>query len=876
VTNSFFILNNSTRGGGMYNAGSSPLVTNVIFEGNSGYDFGGGMYNNNNSSPALNDIVFSGNTSNSTGGGMLNSTSLPTLTNVIFYNNSANYFGGGVHNTSYSHVAMNNVAFINNSSGRGGGVSNDQSSPTLTNVTFSGNTSQYTGAVLNNSYYSYPKLKNTLIWGNSGAIGVDVSNAPNSSATITYSYTQSALPGTGNIQGTTNLFINDSIPMGADGIWMTADDGLALSCNSPASNVGKNSYVNSGITTDITGAARISGGIVDMGAYENPFNVNITGNTSFCAGNPISDTLIADVGGGVGPYTYSWNTASTNDSILINALGTYFVSVTDTNACVISDTVHLSEYSPNVSIIGDTAFCTGAVIMDTLVVNVNGGNAPYSYLWNTSSTNDSILLNTAGNYSVTVTDASGCSNADTVQITEYLPNVNIIGNAEFCDGTTETLVANVTGEVGPSTFLWNNSATNNNITLNTGGTYSVTVTDVNGCSNADTLQVTLNSLPVVSINGNNTFCFNESEILTANVVGAANPFTFLWNTSSTNNSILVNTGGNYSVTVTDTNGCADTETIQVSTNALPNLSILGDTVFCTGSTDTLVSIASGTLGPYSYLWNTSSTNDTILFNSAGYYNVTVTDFNGCTNIDSIQVTDYLPHVTITGNTSFCDGTTETLVANMSGAIGSYSYLWNTSSIEDSIVIDTGGTYDVMLTDANGCTNNDAFQVIQNPLPNVIVSGNSNPRRNDYDTLSATGADSYLWSTGSTSDTTIVLATSDTSYYVTGTDINGCVNSDTFAIVINTVGVKDYSKDNEILLFPNPASHTVYLKLNGEMYSGVADLKIINQAGKIVMSQKVNINSEIVLPINISGLSKGVYFIEITSNTSYTNLKLVKE
>ena len=226
---------------------------------------GGGM-TNNTSSPTLNNIIFLNNFATSVnGGGMYNAAnSSPTLTNVIFYGNTA-FTGGGMFNTSSSPILIN-VAFVNNiSTTYGGGILNGfSSSPVLTNLTFSGNNAISGGGIYNGASAT-PTITNCIFWGNTAAAGNDIFNN-GSTPSITYCFTQTATIGTGNITGITDPFVNDALPAGTDGIFMTEDDGLELIGCSPAVNTG-NTAINTA-TIDIAAQQRVFNTTIDIGAYE--------------------------------------------------------------------------------------------------------------------------------------------------------------------------------------------------------------------------------------------------------------------------------------------------------------------------------------------------------------------------------------------------------------------------------------------------------------------------------------------------------------------------------------------------------------------------------------------------------------------------------
>ncbi|GHV72478.1 hypothetical protein FACS1894201_01850 [Bacteroidia bacterium] len=267
-------------GSGMYNANSSPTLTNVTISGNSA-DEGGGMYNNYLSSPTLTNVTISGNYAYQNGGGMYNANSSPTLTNVTISGNYAYYGGGGMYNA--------------------------YSSPTLTNVTISGNYAYYGGGGMYNAYSS-PALTNSILWGNIASSGnnvYDVSSAP----TYAYSVVEGqTLAGTGNLDGT--LPAND--PLFVTWIypgWMATPDGdYSLQLNSPAIGAGDTvayktirSIANFTGEKDVAGDDRLQLYLIDMGAYESPYKARVRRATAVLPNTVYGTALAPSLIGGTNP-----------------------------------------------------------------------------------------------------------------------------------------------------------------------------------------------------------------------------------------------------------------------------------------------------------------------------------------------------------------------------------------------------------------------------------------------------------------------------------------------------------------------------------------------------------------------------------------------
>lgn len=285
----------------------------------------------------------------------------------------------------------------------------------------------------------------------------------------------------------------------------------------------------------------------------------------------------------------------------------------------------------NVTDIGCGATCTGAVS-----VIASGGAAPYTYLWNNNATTDALNNLCAGNYSVEVTDALGCTQTESVTV-ESIGNTMVITTnvtnescGNVCDGEITTTV---TGGASPYTYLWSNNATTSSISGLCAQTYSVSVTDANDCTT--TAQAIIGTNP--STLNATTSVVNESCLdacngeITTTVTGGTAPYTYLWSNNATTSFISGLCAQTYSVAVTDVNGCSITAQGTVGTN--PNtLAVLTSAVnescenACDGSVSTTVS---GGNAPYTYSWNNGSTTSSIQNLCDGNYSVTVTDQYGC-------------------------------------------------------------------------------------------------------------------------------------------------------------------------------------------------------------------------------------------------------
>ena len=302
------------------------------------------------------------------------------------------------------------------------------------------------------------------------------------------------------------------------------------------------------------------------------------------------------------------------------------------------------------------------------------------------------------------------------------------------------------------------------------GTYTVTGTDANGCENTASVEVTVNTLPTVTISGETAFCEGGSTTLTA--TGAV---TYTWGTETTAE-LTVTRAGTYTVTGTDANGCENTASVEVTVNALPTVAISGEAAFCEGGNTTLTAT-----GAVTYSWGTETTAE-LTVAEAGTYTVTGTDANGCVNTATVEVTmNTLPTVAISGETAFCEGGNATLTAS-----GAATYTWGTETTAELTVTEPA-TYTVTGTDANGCTNTASVEVTMNTLPTVTISGDTSFCFGGSTVLTASGAETYEWSTMEFG-AEFEVAEAGT-YTVIGTDANGCSNTASQEVTVITINTE---------------------------------------------------------------------------------------
>jgi gliding motility-associated-like protein len=442
-----------------------------------------------------------------------------------------------------------------------------------------------------------------------------------------------------------------------------------------------------------------------------------------------------------------------------------------------------------------TAFAAGA-----------GGQPPYTYLWSTGATTQTVTGLGAGIYSVTVTDAFACTKNVFFQITE--PD-EILNNAVVTDigcntGNTGSITTTVTGGVSPYSYAWSNGATTSSVSGLAAGVYSLTVTDANGC--IKNYSYTINAFPAVSFTTSATqaTCGQPNGSVTVTVTSGTPPYTYQWSPNVSSGSSANNlAAGNYTVTVTDANGCSDTQTITVTEIATFTLTTQTTPVGCTGTGATATVNVIGGTGPFTYQWSPSGGNNQTATNlNPGIYTVTVTDGAGCTLTATVTIDPYTPmSLTVSGTPAFCDNANSgTATVFVSGGNAPYTYLWSNGATTSALNNLAPGTYTVTVTDASSCTETISVSVSQNPQVFVSITGNNDLCEGQSTTLTAnpsggSGGNQYLWSSGGNSPSVNVTPPPGiTVYTVTVTDATGCTATATLVVNVTSYPVLTLSGD----------------------------------------------------------------------------------
>jgi len=442
------------------------------------------------------------------------------------------------------------------------------------------------------------------------------------------------------------------------------------------------------------------------------------------------------------------------------------------------------ECDVNIPIVDNKVVCQG----DDFNVDVTTTFA-CEYLWNDGNTNPvrTITPSSTGPYSVTVTDFNGCTDEISFAVlVSPNPTVNLGGDQSICQNDTLVLDAGNAGQ----NFSWSTSESTQTIEAFGNGNYSVTVTDGNNCSTVDDMTLSLIDPPTFDLGPNQTICPGTNITLDAGISGED----YLWSTAENTQTISVSQPGTYYLTVTNSSNCSSVDSIIIDFHNAPIINLGNDTTICEMSN---LALDAGNPGN-AFSWSTSESTQIISVSAPDTYMVTVTDANNCTAADTIFVDNYdLPIVDLGIDQSICLGDSLVLDAENSGA----TYAWSTSEGSQTITINSTDTYTVTVTDSNGCSENDAFDLTLINPPSFDLGSDQTICPGTNITLDAgISGEDYLWST--TENTQTISVNQAGTYYLSVTNSDNCFSIDSITIDLFTPTNVDLGNDTTICELSN--------------------------------------------------------------------------
>ncbi len=425
--------------------------------------------------------------------------------------------------------------------------------------------------------------------------------------------------------------------------------------------------------------------------------------------------------------TYKWQDGSTEDKLTVNKSGTYWGQVTY-NGCTVADTIKVSYATAQSVYLGnDTTLCNG----DSLLLRANVDKA--SYLWNTGEVTNAIYVKKAGTYAVKAS-TSVCAVTDTINITfKELPKFSLGNDTAICANESLSLSSGIYN----ADYLWQNGSTAESMDVKSPGLYWLRLSQ-NGCSFADSVNVTFKPLPPLSLGRDTGFCRGES--LTLDIY-APNIATYLWQDGRTKPSYTIDKTGSYFVKVTGNNNCANYDTLSVVVVNPPSFTLGADTVLC----ETVKLAYNFNLPGASYSWNDGSTKNSFTISAPGTYSLAVNQA-GCTASDTINVMyKAMPVINLGRDTSLCAGQSVLLNA----ANGNATYNWNDNNSQSFYNVTQPGLYFVKV-DLDGCENADSIKISYINPPRFTLGNDTMLCKGMTFELAPAAGDhvNYLWQDGS--------------------------------------------------------------------------------------------------------------------------------
>jgi hypothetical protein len=370
----------------------------------------------------------------------------------------------------------------------------------------------------------------------------------------------------------------------------------------------------------------------------NTNSINATCNAS-------NGSASVSVSGGTAPYTYLWNNGNNTANINNVAAGSYTVTVTDANNCSSVRTVTVSSTNTTLTATSNTQNASCGSTNGSATVSPTNGTAPYSFAWSTGSNQQSISNLAAGSYTVSITDANGCLGVISGILVNNLnapsASTSVISNVSCNGGSNGSASVTASGGTAPYSYNWSNNANTTAISNLSAGTYTVTVTDANNCSQISTVNISQPAAISVNNTRVNVNCYggsNGSVSITAS--GGTAPYSYNWSNNANTSAVSNLSAGTYTVTVTDANNCSQISTVNITEPTAINLTFTSTDATSAGSSDAAINLTvAGGVSPYSFNWSNGQNSEDLSSITAGNYTVTVTDANGCNSVLNVTVAD---------------------------------------------------------------------------------------------------------------------------------------------------------------------------------------------------------------------------------------------
>ncbi|MBN2667711.1 MAG: T9SS type A sorting domain-containing protein [Bacteroidales bacterium] len=535
---------------------------------------------------------------------------------------------------------------------------------------------------------------------------------------------------------------------------------------------------------------------------------------SICFGGN-SGAIDLTVTGGSSPYTYYWETGATTEDVSSLSAGAYIVTITDSEGCQRVESFSVAQ-NPQISLsqqIINNEIC--GTSNGSINIECTGGSGSYGYNWSNGSHTQDISSISGGDYYLTITDAYGCQVSfdflvqnNVSNCTNYCyTNLTATITDDQCGSAQGAINLSVNDATTPYNVQWSNGATTEDISNLEAGIYTITVNDAANCEVIESYIVGNNTggLSISNIQTTNELCGNSNGAIDITVVGGILPYTYYWDNGATNEDISGLSEGTYTLELTDANNCSLTENITITNNTgtLSATAILTHEI-CNNNSGSINQTVTGNNGALSYIWNQGSSQQDISGLSEGTYTCSIYDASGCELIKNYTINNLSGNIAIVNSNidnETCNQNNGQIDIVVSGGDGNYNYLWNNGATTEDLTDLNEGSYNLTVTDGNGCQVSTGSMYVFNTGGNLdiaTVSTNEEICSNhlgsiDIEVTGGDGTYTYAWNNGATSQDLFNISAGI--YYLTVTDVNGCQQTHSESI-INTSGTLNI--DNAIV------------------------------------------------------------------------------
>ncbi|HSF89066.1 MAG TPA: T9SS type B sorting domain-containing protein [Saprospiraceae bacterium] len=536
--------------------------------------------------------------------------------------------------------------------------------------------------------------------------------------------------------------------------------------------------------TDISTCTSIDTFLISNNTSLPTLDVNIT--PAICGTNngAIDLTIIPDLN-----MIYQWSNGSVTEDVHNLLPGNYSVTTTDTlSGCSVLDTFTVPNLNTNFTssaLLTPNTACIGPNGAIDLTVSPPG---VYSFSWSNGATTEDLINLDSGTFTVLITDLSSCSSSETFVIINNTPDITITSliTPSSCGMNNGAIELNINPSAG-NVFIWSNGATTEDINNLPSGLYVVTVTGIGGCAKVDSFDVNDQGLAITILGTTtaNTNCNGANGNIDLSVIpnGA---YSYLWSTGNTTQDISNLDPGNYTVTVSEINGCSSTASFTIEDLTISPVIESTITPSNCGNNNGQIELSILPVGTYLFTWSNGATTEDLTTLFPGTYAVTVTDINGCSAATSLVVSNTNSNFSLSAIPS-----ANTSCTQSNGAInltiapsGTYTFLWSNGATSEDLVNIPAGTYAVTVTDISNCSSSGMYLVYEQAANLLVVEtispvlcGEANGSI-DLEVIPPSG-NSFSWSDGSTTEDINDILPGQ--YSVTVTGQNGCVWTSEFNV-----------------------------------------------------------------------------------------------